>query len=172
MDAPVEERPPVPSEPNAAPARTRLWRIALLALAPIVIAGFVAWQAGVFAAMQRPHPPANAILVIAPYRYQGTWVFDDARAGLVKEPFVAGIPEMIDVLVEDVPNADKGFRMLFSARPFPGYQKKLTWLREASGGNYYALEEPPMEGWICPAMFKYYAEAPKELYVKAEPIAS
>jgi hypothetical protein len=171
MDASVEKRPPVPAAPNGAtPPRTRLWRIALLALGPILIAGLVAWQTGVFAAMQRPHPPANELMVIAPYRYQGTWVFDDARAGLVKEPFVAGIPEMIDVLVEDVPNAENGFRMLFSAKPFPGYQKKLTWLREASGGNYYALEEPPMEGWICPAMFKYYAEAPKELYVKAEPI--
>jgi hypothetical protein len=26
-----------------------------------------------------------------------------------------------------------------------------------------------MEGWICPAMFRYYKTAPKTLYVKAEP---
>jgi hypothetical protein len=26
-----------------------------------------------------------------------------------------------------------------------------------------------MEGWICPAMFRYYKTAPKNLYVKAEP---
>jgi hypothetical protein len=36
------------------------------------------------------------------------------------------------------------------------------------GGNYYRLEDPPMEGWICPAMFRYYKTAPKNLYVKAE----
>ncbi|MBM3999482.1 MAG: hypothetical protein FJ297_08095 [Planctomycetes bacterium] len=109
-------------------------------------------------------------MMIVPYRDHGTWVFDDSAAGLVKEPFVAGVPEMIDVLVKEIPNADQGFRLLFSARPFPGYQKELTWLRGDSGGNYYALEDPPMEGWICPAMFKYYSKAPKALYVKAEPI--
>lgn len=76
---------------------------------------------------------------------------------------------MIDVLVKDLPRADEGFRLLFSAHPFPGYQKKLTWLRGDMGGNYYALEDPPMEGWICPALFKYYAKAPENLFVKAEP---
>ncbi|HCO24108.1 MAG: hypothetical protein CME31_18325 [Gimesia sp.] len=109
-------------------------------------------------------------MVIAPYRHLGTWVFDDSSAGLVQEPFVAGVPEMIDVIVKDIPDADKGFRLLFSAKPFPQYQKKLIWLRGAGGGNYYRLEDSDMEGWICPAMFKYYETAPKELYVKAEPM--
>jgi hypothetical protein len=59
---------------------------------------------------------------------------------------------------------------LFSAKAFPGHQKELKWLRGDSGGNYYALNDPPMEGWICPAMFKYYSEAPQNLYVKAESI--
>ena len=107
-------------------------------------------------------------MTIAPYRYNGTWVFDDASAGLKQEPFVAGIPEMIDELVKDIADADNGFRLLFSAKPFPGHQKKLTWLRGDSTGNYYLLDNPPMEGWICPAMFRYYSDAPKELYVKAE----
>lgn len=26
-----------------------------------------------------------------------------------------------------------------------------------------------MEGWLCPALFKYFDETPKETYVKAEP---
>ena len=52
--------------------------------------------------------------------------------------------------------------------PFPGYQKKLTWLRGDSGGNFYKLDDPPAEGWICPAMFKYYKTPPREIYVKAE----
>ena len=60
------------------------------------------------------------------------------------------------------------FRLLFAASPFPGYQKKLTWLRGDTGGNYYRLEDPPMEGWIYPAMFRYYKKAPKNFYVKAE----
>jgi len=40
----------------------------------------------------------NALMTIIP-RWEGTWVFDDANAGLSREPFVAGIPEMIDRLV-------------------------------------------------------------------------
>jgi len=57
------------------------------------------------------------------------WVFDDARVGLDKEPFVSGANTMIDVLVADIPNAQKAFRLLFSATPFPGYQVKLEWVR-------------------------------------------
>ena len=105
-------------------------------------------------------PSSNAIMVIAPYRYNGTWVFDDTAAGLKREPFVAGVPEMLDVLVREVPSAKDGFRLLFSANPFPGYQKRLTWLRGDMGGNFYKLDDPPMEGWICPAMFRYYKSAP------------
>ena len=147
----------------------RAIRLVAVATAIVVIAGAVIWTLELVPGINSPSR-SNAIMTIAPYRHNGTWVFDDVSAGLVQEPFVAGVPEMIDVLVSDIPNANDGFRMLFSANPFPGYQKKLTWLRGDSTGNYYKLEEPPMEGWICPAMFKYYKTAPKELYVKAEAI--
>jgi hypothetical protein len=40
-------------------------------------------------------------------------VFDDPAVGLKAEPFVSGIPEMIDALVQDIPQADRGFRLLF-----------------------------------------------------------
>jgi hypothetical protein len=112
--------------------------------------------------------PANAIFVISPYKYHGTWVFDDPRVGFVREPFVAGIPEMIDKLVKDIPNADKGFRLLFSDSPFPGYSIKLVWQREERGGNWYFCKKYDCEGWLCPALFKYFDKAPKELYGKAE----
>jgi hypothetical protein len=115
-------------------------------------------------------PSSNSLFVIAPYWYNGTWVFDDKSAGLEREPFVAGVPEMIDVLVKDIPNAKEGFRLTFSAKPFPGHEYKFTWLRGDQTGNFYKLDDPPMEGWICPAMFKYYREAPKELYVKADAV--
>ena len=69
---------------------------------------------------------SNSILVIEPYRYAGTWVFDDPSVGLVREPFVAGIPGMIDKLVSDIPDANNGFRLTFSAVPFPGYREKLV----------------------------------------------
>ncbi len=112
----------------------------------------------------------NQILVIKPYWYLGTWVFDDPTTDLVQEPFVSGVPEMIDDLVKDISNARQGFRLLFSADPFPGYQRRLKWDRQEFGGNWYRLNEPPMEGWLCPAMFRYFEVAPAELYVKAEEI--
>ena len=149
--------------------RMRIMRLIVLATTLVAIAAGVAWQFGLLPGSQ-PQLRANAIMVIAPYQLNGTWVFDDSSAGLVREPFVAGVPEMLDALVKDVPAADKGFRLLFSANAFPGYQKKLTWLRGDSSGNFYALDNPPMEGWICPAMFRYYTKPPKELYVRAEAI--
>ena len=112
----------------------------------------------------------NQIMIIAPYWVDdlGAWVFDDPKVGLEQEPFVSGVPEMIDFLVKDIPNARSGFRMFFSAAPFPGYDKKLVWRREDMGGNWYATDDPPMEGWLCPALFRYFDKAPPELYVKAE----
>ncbi|MGA2257637.1 MAG: hypothetical protein ABSG53_23490 [Thermoguttaceae bacterium] len=57
----------------------------------------------------------NQIMVIAPYWVNdlGVWVFDDPKVGLEQEPFVSGVPEMIDFLVKDIPKAKSGFRMLF-----------------------------------------------------------
>jgi len=148
-------------------SQIKYWRVGVIAGVAAVAVLIVAWASGLIP-RRSGSLPANALMVIAPYRHAGTWVFDDPNAGLKREPFVAGVPEMIDVLVQDIPGATNGFRLLFSAQPFPGYQKKLTWLRGDMGGNYYKMEEPAMEGWFCPAMFRYYKTAPKELYVKAE----
>jgi hypothetical protein len=41
--------------------------------------------------------------------------------------------------VKDIPDAQKGFRLLFSATPFPGYSLKLEWAREEYGGNWYVV---------------------------------
>jgi hypothetical protein len=111
----------------------------------------------------------NAIQILAPYRYEGQWVFDDATTGLVREPFVAGIDTMIDHFVKDIPDAHKGFRLLFSPTPFPGHLMKLEWRRPEYGGNWYYCPQLEMEGWLCPALFKYFAEAPQELYAQFEP---
>ncbi len=112
---------------------------------------------------------ANSIMVIAPYWYAGYWVFDDPNAGLSREPFVAGVPEMIDFLVRDIPDARQGFRLTFSATPFPGHEHALEWVRQDGGGNWYRMDTPSMEGWLCPALFKYFDAAPNNLYVRADP---
>ncbi len=120
---------------------------------------------------------SNQIMLIAPYwlDWAEAWVFDDADVGLKQEPFVEGIPAMINALVADIPEARAGFRLLFSAEPFPGYQRKLERRRPEFNGWWYALEIDGggalEEGWLCPALFRYFAEAPAEIYVKAEPLA-
>jgi hypothetical protein len=95
---------------------------------------------------------ANAILLIRPYWSSGTWVFDDPAAGLVREPFVCGIPQMIDRLVADagIAEARKGFRLLFSATPFPGHQGTFKRLRAEHNGTWYRDESNGTEGWLCP----------------------
>jgi len=110
----------------------------------------------------------NALMVIFPYQYNNTWVFDDPDVNLVKEPFVFGIPEMIDPLVSDIPDPQNGFKLIFSKKPFPGYQLKLTWLREECEGDWYNLDGTKEEGWLCPALLKYFNTAPTEIYAKAE----
>lgn len=110
---------------------------------------------------------ANAMMVIFPYRCQQTWVFDDEN-GLSKEPFVSGVPEIIDLLVQDISHVDEGFRLLFSTNPFPGYQAELIWIKEEYEGNWYQWQQKNLEGWLCPAMLKYFSEPPNKIYCKAQ----
>lgn len=110
----------------------------------------------------------NAISVIKPYKWEGLWVFDDDRVDLVKEPFVGGADTLIDFAVErqEIMNAEEGFLLLFSATPFPGATLQLEWVREDEGGNVYLWREEDLEGWLCPALLKYFDRAPTELYVQ------
>ena len=110
----------------------------------------------------------NAINVIAPYKYLGMWVFDDLRVGLVQEPFVSGADTMIDRVISDIPDAESGFLMLFSSAPFPGHQFRLEWRRGDGDGNWYYSPQLDLEGWLCPALFRYFSEAPSELYVQVK----
>jgi hypothetical protein len=112
----------------------------------------------------------NSLMVIAPYKWNGMWVFDDPAVGLDKEPFIAGIDTMIDKMTANIPDADRGFRAVFSAQPFPGYAEELEWRREESGGNWYYSPRYRIEGWLCPALFKYFPQAPRTIYVKPEPL--
>src|SRR4029077_17821946 len=111
----------------------------------------------------------NALMVIVPYTFEGLWVFDDAAVGLSKEPFIAGIDTLIDKATANIPDAQHGFRAIFSGTQFPGANFKLEWRRAESGGNWYYSPEFNQEGWLCPALFKYFKSAPPEIYVKVEP---
>ena len=118
---------------------------------------------------EHDHTISNSIHMISPYKWQGVWVFDDPRVNLKKEPFVEGIPEIIDSLVWDIPDAENGFTLYFSDQAMPGYELSLTWIREQYYGNWYVADGFGLEGWLCPSLFEYYDTAPEKLYIKAEP---
>lgn len=110
----------------------------------------------------------NALIAIYPYKVEGLWVFDDPKVGLVQEPFVSGSDAIIDRMTAQISKAESGFRLLFSATPFPGFTAHLDWRRADLGGNWYYSPDLNMEGWLCPALLKYFDSPPARIYAKFE----
>ncbi|MCK5616580.1 hypothetical protein KAR91_82730 [Candidatus Pacearchaeota archaeon] len=110
----------------------------------------------------------NSINIIHPYKHKGMWVFDDEDKGLVKEAFVSGTDKIMDMFTESLNEPEKGFRLVFSSRDFPGALTRFDWITEDKGGNWYKEEIIGMEGWLCPALFKYFDKAPKHIYTRFE----
>jgi hypothetical protein len=108
----------------------------------------------------------NVINIIEPYRLLDMWVFDDPRVGLSQEPFVGGADTLIDRATAHLPNAAQGFVMVFSAIPFPGYEFQLEWRRQEGPGNVYYSPDFDQEGWLCPALLRYFEQPPREIYVQ------
>ena len=111
----------------------------------------------------------NSLFIIHPYRVgQPGWAFDDPEVDLVQEPFVAGADNMITEMVKAENIDPDNVSLIFSDNPFPTANITLNWLREDCGGNWYKtfINENEMEGWLCPALFKYLDKAPKKLYVQ------
>jgi hypothetical protein len=118
---------------------------------------------------------SNSILTIFPYKNNGMWVFDDARVGLDKEALVCGIPEILEKALADasIPlrRAERGCSLAFSANPFPDATVVLSRIEggdrhnETLAGNWYETQEG-LKGWLCPALFCYFTEAPEKLYCK------
>lgn len=107
---------------------------------------------------------------IQPYRLaDGTWVFDDARAGLVEEPLIEGTDRLIEAATarEGIASPEQGFRLWFSDEPFTGQQYRLDFVRLDTErlGNWYWSADFAIEHWLCPALFRYFPEAPAALYV-------
>ena len=112
----------------------------------------------------------NAINVIYPYKYEDLWVFDDKQVGLDHEPFIEGADEIIDqvLAMKGLANPEKGFRLVFSAGEFPRYDFRFDWVREGEGGNWYRSDDFQLEGWLCPALLKYFDKASKYIYTRFE----
>jgi hypothetical protein len=113
-------------------------------------------------------------LELFPYQIGSCWVFDDSRAGLKEEAFVSGMSEIISRVVthEGVPEASRGFRMIFSHEPFEGHHALIKKIPGGSleQGNWYEGEicGQHMKGWLCPALYLYFSDAPSRIYMRAE----
>lgn len=110
----------------------------------------------------------NVIYLIIPYKHEGTWVFDDATVGIVREPFIKGADLIIDKMVESIPNAEHGFRLLFASRPFLDYNFKLEWLRSENGGDWYYSADYNQDAWVSQVLYRYFPAAPSTIYMKIE----
>jgi hypothetical protein len=102
----------------------------------------------------------------------GLWAFDDKRHGLIHEPFVQDMTNIISEAVvsyigEDV---DK-FRIMFSANDFPGSHSRLIFKKEENDGAWYQYQKSNgkiMDGWLCPALYHYFAETPSVIHFRVE----
>ena len=115
---------------------------------------------------QKTKPAQNYIRVIYPYWHNGSLVFDDAAVGLTREPFVAGADTALGTLAAEIPGCDEKFTLYFSDLPFPGWQTCARWLHAEGDGNWYEFTSSGVKGWLCPALLKYFDEAPRNIYIE------
>lgn len=98
-----------------------------------------------------------------------------------------GIPAMIHFVTHHagITDPERGFRLIFSGSPFPGFNLRLHRMHTELGGTWYALAEMHtddgqsatdeglhLRGWLCPALFKYFTSAPEDLYVRVEDLVN
>jgi hypothetical protein len=119
-------------------------------------------------AQRRRYIMSNTIFAIMPYKWNGLWVFDDPAVGLTREPLVGGTDTMIDVATEHLPDARKGFVAVFSAGYFPDARIVLDLVRGEGGGSIYRWKEKEMQGWLCPALLRYFPEPPAKLFIQVK----
>jgi hypothetical protein len=112
--------------------------------------------------MPKNNSTQNALRVIYPYFEHGTWAFDDAAVGLTREPFVAGIPEIIESVIGV---GRTSFKAVFSDRAFPGATVAMHKLNDEAGGSWYALAGTDKKGWLCPATLNYFDAFPAEIHI-------
>ena len=119
----------------------------------------------------------NSILVIRVYFNNGMWVFDDARVGLVAEPFVGGADDFIDYLLTykglRTQAVSNGFNAIFSKQEFRGADAQIDFSCFANMGTVYVPNNMPSfrnkfgmnDLWLCPALNLYFKESPEKIWV-------
>ncbi len=111
----------------------------------------------------------NKIQILELYRHAGTWVFDDEKNDLVAEPFVEGVPAIIDKALNVMGSkSEKNIRLLFSDVEFPN-SIKVEKVNKDMGGCWYRDADDDI-GWLCGATLFYFEDFPDEIYFKIEVI--
>lgn len=110
---------------------------------------------------------ANSMMTIEIYRHAGTWCFTDEARGLLHEPFVLGIPDIIDNIIKD--NEKEKHTITFSSQRFPLCYMNMKKVYEEYGGAWYELESAldmtsKKKGWLCPATLKFFSDFPDNIY--------
>lgn len=109
----------------------------------------------------------NAINVIHPYRSEGMLVFDDERKDLAREPFVGNADNILKgIATYYLGLFPKKFTVLFSGpEPHVGFQESATIVGPDSGGHVYVHDRSQESFWLCPALLRYFDEAPERLFI-------
>ena len=98
------------------------------------------------------------------------WVFDDAKIGLSQEVFVAGMDDLIDLLVKDIPEATNGFMLYMDEwtgtndHPFIVITHATAMTHPKLGqSNYYWCNELNKKVWLCNNLYRYIDHTPQVL---------
>lgn len=113
----------------------------------------------------------NQLMSITVERDDSTnyWVFDDLSRGLQREPLVMGADRILDEIRLDEHIAGPGVPdtliLTFSGQNFPGAQYTFERREHENGGFWYYWPQGDRRGWLCPALFKYFDQAPEKLHM-------
>ncbi len=124
---------------------------------------------------------ANAVNQLNVYWTGHTWAFDDARVGLVAEPFVAGA----ELIISDAIEREHGFLVLekakengiiitFSETPLPHLEGEVRVVLEKHFIEFehgmYVDTYSDRKGWLCPATLHYFKDYPERIFANIKVI--
>jgi len=118
---------------------------------------------------------ANAVNQLEVYWTGATWAFDDARVGLVAEPFVAGAEMIISDAIEREHGhlvlkkaKENGIVITFSKNLLPYVEDEASVILQEQfdkfGHGMYIDNFTGRVGWLCPATLHYFKDYPEYIY--------
>jgi hypothetical protein len=105
---------------------------------------------------------AGAKFTILVYILDQEWFMDDPIKGIVMEPLVRGVPEIIKALVGR--KVDR-FSVIFTSDNQTAHSHVLVRKQPEDGGYWYQLQGTTMKGWLCPVLMQYFEQAPENMYL-------